>query len=476
MSSGIIGGGGGGSDFGVGVPSTFTKQAASGEAFLIQKGQLNKLRLRPQIMNEHAESSRNVQGVVSSGNIVGQVFRASQDNINGLNLTLESAAGVVFDDFESYENDAALQTAWEEGTNLATLETSILPPDGDTQAMKMPTTTLGDEWVKTVPPTDYTGFNGKMIFRQSSEYSKLKMRFFIGDGTNTKSAPVIAPGKDTWFDYQVTEGALTEDGGGTTNAVAITKVGFRVEAKEVGQFAYVDNMVAVPPPGEVEVKLWNMGATLPTSGAVSLNNGTQYTKLGDLGITGVQASSVTVDLIGGKRMYHINNFVAGVALEIPANEPLTKDDYYAVTIHHVDTVVNVYGPNEAWDNYYENGYAFTAPDEATNIAAVGADADLMFIVFSTQDAYLFEVTVLADDVPNGNTKTTFYIEDENMRRTDVLVSGIKAVQAITTQLPRPFFVVKGSKMEQEYNDDFTDPVSSINLITSYYFIPPTVHG
>jgi len=100
----------------------------------------------------------------------------------------------------------------------------------------------------------------------------------------------------------------------------------------------------------------------------------------------------------------------------------------------------------------------------------------MFIVFSTQDVYLFEVTVLADDVPNGNTKTTFYVEDENMRRTDVLVSGIKAVQAITTQLPRPFFVVKGSKMEQEYNDDFTDPVSSINLITSYYFIPPTVHG
>jgi len=63
-----------------------------------------------------------------------------------------------------------------------------------------------------------------------------------------------------------------------------------------------------------------------------------------------------------------------------------------------------------------------------------------------------------------------------MKRTDVLVTTIKAVQAVTTMLPRPFFIPKGGKMEQEYDDDITDAVSMINLIMSYYFIPPIAHG
>jgi len=43
-------------------------------------------------------------------------------------------------------------------------------------------------------------------------------------------------------------------------------------------------------------------------------------------------------------------------------------------------------------------------------------------------------------------------------------------------MPRPFFMGNGAKLEQEYNDDITDNVSSINLIVSYFFIPPTVNG
>ncbi|GAH28849.1 unnamed protein product, partial [marine sediment metagenome] len=48
-----------------------------------------------------------IQGVVNASTIVGQIFQASQDNINGINLTLESAAGIAFDDFESYADSAA---------------------------------------------------------------------------------------------------------------------------------------------------------------------------------------------------------------------------------------------------------------------------------------------------------------------------------------------------------------------------------
>ncbi len=175
-------------------------------------------------------------------------------------------------------------------------------------------------------------------------------------------------------------------------------------------------------------------------------------------------------------MYHIDEFVAGAAIEIPTNELLTVNNYYAITMHYVDTNVSVYGPNEAWANYYNNGYGFTTPNESTNITAMGANKDCMFCVFSTQKAYVFEITTITDGTPNGSSETTLYVEDENMKRTDVLVTGIKAVPAVTTRLERPFFLSKGSKIEQEYNDDITDDVGSINLIISYFYVPPTVNG
>ena len=100
----------------------------------------------------------------------------------------------------------------------------------------------------------------------------------------------------------------------------------------------------------------------------------------------------------------------------------------------------------------------------------------MFVVFSTQDVYVFEITSNTDGTPNGNSETTLYVEDNNMIRTNVLTNSIKAVPVVTTRMPRPFFMGNGAKLEQEYNDDITDDVSSINLIVSYFFIPPTVNG
>ncbi|MCP4279096.1 MAG: hypothetical protein GY776_03695, partial [Alteromonas sp.] len=62
---------------GFGIPATFSKQSAHGLKLSVQKGQLNNLRIRPAILNEHMESSRQIQGVVTTSNIVGQIFKAS---------------------------------------------------------------------------------------------------------------------------------------------------------------------------------------------------------------------------------------------------------------------------------------------------------------------------------------------------------------------------------------------------------------
>jgi len=459
------------------VPAEFIKQTANGETFLIQKGQLNNLRLRPQIMNEHAESSRNVISTVTGGNIVGQIFKASQDNINGINLTMESAGGVIIDNFESYANDVALQAAWIADGIEADLETSVVYEG--TQSMYLNTSgaaQVGKQWAKSFTSADYTGRTLQFQMQSNKEYKDVKLKIFIEDSSgNTNSRQIVQANKDIWTKLVVSVDSLIAD---ATPAVLtdIVKVGFLVEKEKAGSYMIIDALLSVPAGGSVRVKLWDMGAIIPTSTTTSLTDGTQYEKLGDLGISGLQESSVVIDLLGGKRSYHIDEFVAGVALEIPTNELLIPDNYYAITIHHIDTDVQVYGPNAAWVDYYNNGYAFNASDEATPIVATGADEDLMFIIFSTQEVYIYEITVVTDGIPNGGSETTVYVEDENMHRTDVLVSGIKAVPAITTMLEKPFQMTKGSKFEDEYNDDFTDDVSSINLVFQYYFIPPVVNG
>lgn len=173
---------------------------------------------------------------------------------------------------------------------------------------------------------------------------------------------------------------MTEDGGGTTDPTAITKIGFRVADKDAADSGYIDNLVATPPPGTVQVKLWDMGTSIPVTSVTSIDDGTQYSELGDRGLNGGTVDSeITVSLLGGKKTYQLNDFVAGTALEIPSNTILNSGNYYAITIHYVDTDVNIYGPDTSFAyNYYTNGYAFTAPDESTAITAIGDYSDLSF--------------------------------------------------------------------------------------------------
>ena len=460
------------------VPGTYNKQTASSGKFSIQKGELNKLRIRQQILNEHCESSKDVQGVVTSSLIVGQIFKASQDNINGINLTMESAAAVSMDDFESYADSAALQVAWVETTNPALLETTIV--NEGTQSMDLPLDANNDEWVKTVSSTNYTDYTFNFDYNQTviSGGGGATVRFWIGDGTNTKSLNIVVPAANDWNNISINENAMADDGGTTPVMTAITKIGFRVTTRKVNAEAYVDALTATPSPGTVELKLWNMGTTIPTTAVTSIDDGTQYTKLGDAGISGLQEASVILQLIGGKRMYNLDAFVAGVALEIPTNEILIPGNYYALTINYVDTNVSVYGPAVSFaTNYYVNGYSFTAPDEATAITKLGTYNDCMFMIFSTQDAYITNIGQIADAEPNGDSLSSMYVEDENMKVTDIGLTGAQGNKITTIDLISiPMFMSKGSKFEQYYNDDATDSVTTITLGFRYRYIPPTTNG
>jgi hypothetical protein len=460
-----------------GVPVSFTKGTSNGKTWIVAKGQLNKLRLRPQVLNEHVESSREMQGVVNASTIVGQIFKASHDNINGLMLTLESAGGVTLDDFESYANSAALQGVWVKGgANQALLETTIVK--SDTQSMNLPLDAINDDWVKTVTSTDYTDYTFSFDYYQDREFDKAKVAFFVGDGVNTKSIQLPVE-KNTWSHFEVNEKAMTEDGGGTTDITAITKIGFRIDQKEVNKNGYVDNLGVTAPPGEVELKLWDMGTSPPISATTALDDGTQFTQLGDIGFNGgTGAASVKLSLRGGKQMYLVNEFVAGVALEIPTNELLTANHYYALSLHYVDTDVDVYGPDSSFgNNYYKSGYAFTAPDTATPITQVGVNNDLMFGILSTQAVYINTVVKFFDAQPGTNATEYIFVEDRNMSITDLMVGAFQPLQQVQAEFDRsPVLLTKGGKFEVYFNDDFTDGVSAASVLIGYLHEPPTVNG
>lgn len=461
-----------------GVPFDYSKATTMQKPFNISKGALNKMRLRPQVINEHVDSSREIQAVISDGNIVGQIFKASADNINSGYLTLSSAAASTVEDFESYANDAELQAVWVATGILAVLSTTVV--NTGLQSMQLGSAAIpGDEWIFTMPPADLTDFIGTIEFLQNAIYDNFKVSVSISDGINTKRFLLVVGSANNWHTIEVDINAMTEDDiNNPVDDTAITSIGFRIEDKAIGALAFIDHILQTSPPGSIDLKLWNMGASLPVDGVTSIDDGIQYVKLGDL-TNQAPAAFFNILLGGGMRLIHLHDFAAGVAEEIPGNELLKIGNYYAITLHYVDTDTNVWGADTSFStNYYQNGYAFTAPDEATPISKIGKFNDLMFAIFSTQDVYVYFMEAQADAEPNGRAEFHAAIEDNNMTLTDIIhTHGVTVPQSNSIDLTyRPANLPKGGKFELDYLDDFTDDVSEISVSMSYVYKPPTVNG
>ena len=461
------------------IPPSYNSQSSNGVVKRINVGQLNKLRIRPSIINEHVESSREIQGIVDATTIVGQIFKASRDNINGINLTLESSEGQSIDNFESYADSNALQQVWVASNVVASLETTIV--DEGTKSMKLPLTNNLDEWVNTMEATDYTNYDGSFSFYQEVPFglTGAEVYVFIGDGTNTKSSPINVSAANEWNHIEINEAAMVEDQAGITDVSLITKIGFRVIRKRTSFSAYVDNLVATPPPGSIGLKLWDMGSEIPETGVTTLDDGTQYEQLGDRGVNGgTVVAEVILPMLGGKRLYAIKDFAAGVALEIPDNSILTPDNYYAITLNYIDTDVSVFGPDSSFEKqYYINGFGFIAADESTPIVEIGEYNDLMFAVYSTQHVYVNTLFKVYNDQPGVLATESVFIEDKDMKITSV-VSGefIPTQQLIVEFKDRVFEMDKGSKFEIYYNSDYTDNVVVGSLLIGYIFEPLPVNG
>lgn len=476
-----------------GVPTNYTAWMGFSRNVPLNAGQLNKVRIRPAIMNEHSESSNEILGTVASGTIVGQIFRASLDNIYGVMLTLESAeAETTIDDIEQ-ANDSALQSAWvKTGTNEAVLETTIVSPNqSSTKSMKLDMDTLNDKWTfdKATGSWDMTGATIELDYYQTAITTSAAMTLSINDGADT-SVITLAIGTgltNAWQHFSIPVASMT----GTADVSAIENIFLQVTNRQPGQFAYADNVRFRAEPGSIEVKLWDCGSTEPVGDGASFDlatDGTQYTEIGDRGIAGSVAASLVFPLDGGKRLYHIEDFVAGAAKEIPANTLLTVGNYYALTLHHVDTDVSVFGPDTTLSiDYYTSGYAFSTTAENVDITKINGAAgsgdysDLAFSILSTQAVYISSIQVSFLDSSGAlvssdlGTNVIILLEDDNM--SSVFWSERHGTgTGFELVIGRSVALADGGKSEAYVNLAIDDPAFAVAFVTNYYFVPPTAYG
>lgn len=457
-----------------GAPPEFTKITSNASTRVIAKGALNQIEFVPRIRNEHVGVFSNVQAVVDTNTVVGQIFKASKNSISALVLAMESAQGVVVDDFESYADSAALQAVWSTSlANLPTLEQTIVRTG--TKAMRLTTTVDAEEWSRTSAPQDFTGFTGKFSTYFSNDFTQQQIAVYIEDSVgNSKSSLIVQEGASIWCDCEVNEAAMIDDQAAITDTTDIVIIGFRVIQKRASSFLIVDDIISVPPPGSIRVKLWDMGTTEPVDGITSIDDGTQYDQIGIS-----RSANFDIALEGGKRIYHLEEFFAGINKEFPDNKLININNYYILQLEYIDTDVSVYGPDTSFGvNLYSNGYAFTVPDEATPITQINEFSDLMFAIMSTQPVYFTSIGWRFDAEPNGNSSILVFLRDPNGFVTEVVIDHEESPEQDFQfdAESRPMFLDDGDKLQFLYNDDFTDSVRTISGEARFWYQPPIING
>lgn len=471
-----------------GVPPEFIKQTTSQNQRIIQKGVSNELLLRPQIVNEHMEVDGTIQDTVDSSTIVGQLFKASRVNMNGVTIKLASGNIEEWEDFESYADDAALRAVWvtsDAGNNNPVLKTTDPAPYEGSQYMDISynwESDLAPTVTRTITSKDCRGGSWRFRIYPRLTWGEGNFNFFVTDGTNFKRLAVITLVTDEWVEVVIPQSAMIEDDAeNPVDDEAITGVGLQVNrwtTESEGEYAGIDYIEFVSGGGTMKFKLWDCGNTIPEAGVNSIDDNTQYTTLGDPDLM-TPVAELTLPLVGagGVRRYQLDNFVAGLGGSLA----LTVGNYYMITMHYVDTDVDVYGSDGAVDNYV-NGYSFTAPDEETAITAVGVNKDCVFQIYSAQDAYLLSTKVLFKTsdgaVANNGANSSYEILVRNADDTleSAITSEIYAGVIEPSVWFRPVQIELGGKIDMYFTDDSSDDVFKVYLIAEYAYEPQLING
>jgi len=466
-----------------GIPAEFTKQTVSQNQRIVSKGDVNKVLLRSQVLKEHMDDGNTILDTVDSSTIIGQIFKVSKANINGIALKLASGNVEVFDDFNDYADDTALQAVWvasDPANNDPEIETADPDPYEGAKYMNMSYNWESDPnpyIERTITAKDCRGGAFRFAIYPRITWGEGRFNFFVGDGTNYKRLDVVTTAVDEWQQVTIQVDAMVEDDADNpVDDENITKVGFMVDnwsSASENEWAGIDYIEFISGGGSLDLKLWDMGASIPVAGVTAIDDGTQYTTLGDPDLM-TPASEITIPLVGagGTRRYQIDDLVAGIG----GSGALTPGNYYLITLNHVDTDVVVYGSDGSSD-LYTDGFGFTAPDEATAITAIGANQDCMFHIYTADETYvvdckaIFKASTGATAVNGINSFYEILIMRADGTVESMVTSKIQAgVMSASTWL-RPLHIEEGGKIEMRFSDDYTDDVYKAYLIAEYAYQP-----
>ena len=221
--------------------------------------------------------------------------------------------------------------------------------------------------------------------------------------------------------------------------------------------------------GSVDVKLWDMGTTIPVGGVTTLDSGTQYTTLGDLA-TESPAASYSLPLTAGKKMYFLDDFTAGVAEEVSTNALLNVGNYYALTLHYVNVNTDVYGPLSTDSiQRYANGFAFSATSTALPITQIGTYNDIMFGILAVDNGFIHKIGIDFDDIPGSNVNASCHVVSSSFDITSVLHSNRKNIAQYNLMdlKEAPSSIPKGSRFVLKYQDDILDSTTKMLLCMCY---------
>jgi len=434
------------------IPDTFTKMTMTSANSYVTKGDVTKVVFLPAVLNEQSEDNSVVVDTVTSTNMVGQIFKASEGTISALVLTLENSKSSFKDVLTSVNvSDYVSNT----GNYTPTFDTNY-------SGMKLDLGYENEEWTKTLTATNMKNTSLNISLLVTEKYNKAHLDCFVEDSLGNKAYVVI---RQTYTDiletFRINTDSFLVDNS-SIDLKNITKIGFKVgkEYHDVNkEFAYISSVELIDKPRHLGIELYDFGTTKPTTS--SLSSATQYSSLG---LTG-NKSLINLSLDTGKRFYVIEDLMVGIS----SQNYLTPGNYYGLVLKYIDSEVKVYGSDVAGTKSYINGYSFTCPDTATNINQLG-NSDLNFGIFSIKDVWIDKIEFRADSQP-GN-KASYYIYKESNGKIDDLVSVISNAPEQYKDFDlqdRPIFLAAGDKIELYYSDGVTDIVERVGLDIRYYY-------
>jgi len=406
------------------------------------------------------EVSRVTESMLHSDSVVGvleygvsppsrfvQVFRASSDNINCLNLFLSGVGtSYIKDDFE-YTDDENLRSSWvtSDATNTPISLDNDIKYNGD-KSLRIQVSgkkSNGDTITKTMVAENWGDYEyAEFAWRSTADANNTGLwEFRIGDGVNWASAMFSASSTNTWEIKRIALSSM--DNIGIVNLNAITKIQFRCIDGNSKHEEWCDYLVAFAGSGSVKVRMYDFGGDYSSISVLPppmvFDNGMDYVDV-----------NLNVDFD-----YRI----------VPIRKSgLRLGNYYGIGVEEITSAkCYIHGSNV---RTYKEGVLYSVDDTGV-LTSTGRS--MFFIVSSNDSAYLLRLSCVFDQDPGSSRIVVVSVgANDNLlsKLIDVEVSNRNKIEFEFDVSNALAHVPKSGKLNFMYLDDSSSSsVRKVNIET-----------